>query len=65
MSSGAFTKGAFNHRLINLNLSRAAAYLTASQLRQQVEGVFTFSLTKCTFYFAHHLTPLSNLSTPP
>jgi len=34
MSAGAFTKGAFNHRLINLNMTRAAAYLTGSQFRQ-------------------------------
>src|SRR3989338_2841486 len=59
MNTAAFTKSTFNHRLINLNLSRAAAYLTASQLRQQVERVFTFTLTKRAFYFTHKLEPSS------
>ena len=57
VGTGAFTKGAFNHRLINLHMTRAEAHLTASYLRQQIEGVFSFSLTKCAFYFAHKLIP--------
>jgi hypothetical protein len=66
MSAGAFTKGAFNHRLINLNMTRAAAYLTRGQLRQQVKRVFTFTLTKRAFYLTHKLNPppISHLLNP-
>ncbi|MFZ3091740.1 MAG: hypothetical protein WA240_14105 [Nitrospirota bacterium] len=53
IDTSSFAKNAFNRWLYNLNLASTAAYLACSQLRQQVERVFTYSLTKGTFYHTH------------
>jgi hypothetical protein len=66
MNATTFTKCTLNHRLIDLNLPRTAAYLTAGYLRQQIEGVLTFTLTKRAFYLTHKLNPppISHLLNP-